>query len=647
MLGSRPVRIPPLLPSPRKLAPGRERFRLRGDLPIVLAEGSDDLDFASAVALRSAIAEKSGITLPIETHARTSDLGARLELSRKGAAGAMGAMGAMGESGEGYRLLVTSESVRAEGEGPAGLRYAVETLSQLLLPGERSLPALAIEDAPDLEKRGVLIDVSRGKVPTLETMKRLVDLLVGLKLNLLMLYTEHVFRFRRHPWIGKGASPMTASEIRELDAYASERHVELVPTLQSLGHMHQILKHSRYAHLAESEKKWSLSPALEETYRLLGDLYSEYLGNFRSRWFNANCDEPVDLGKGVSKSRAEKEGVGALFASHLERVRDLAARHGKRTMAWADVIFEHPEAVALLPRDVVFIDWWYEAKHDFDRLRVFAENGIPFMAACGTSSWNSLFPRLENALANIRGYATAAKRHGARGLIVTDWGDNGHYNLLGNSIYAFAFAAQAAWGSATVAPDAFDRTFSLQLFSDRSGGVGRLYRRLGSLHETGFEHFNHSPLKSLYFDDLTRARFTAKARRGALNRTLRELVRVRERFERESMRLARRPGAREELRFAIDASIAAARKGLAGLDYLERRGARAALAKRLRRLASSQADLKRRHLGLWLERNRESNFEIVASYYDASIQGLRSAARILDRYSSFGSSGGRGRGRGR
>ena len=123
----------------------------------------------------------------------------------------------------------------------------------------------------------------------------LVDFMVGLKLNLLMLYTEHVFRFRRHPLIGKGASPMAASELRELDLYARQRHVELVPTLQSLGHMHQILKYPRYEKLAESEKKWSLSPALEETYALLDDLYAEYVPNFSSPWLNANCDEPFDL----------------------------------------------------------------------------------------------------------------------------------------------------------------------------------------------------------------------------------------------------------------------------------------------------------------------------------------------------------------
>ncbi len=347
--------------------------------------------------------------------------------------------------------------------------------------------------------------------------------------------------------------------------------MELVPTLQSLGHMHQILKYPRYQKLAESEKRWSVSPALEQTYELLDDLYAEYVGNFSSPWLNANCDEPVDLGKGLSKSRAETEGLAAVFSSHVARVQDLAAKHGKRTMIWADFLFEHREVLPLLPKGLLVIDWWYEANHDFERVRILRENGFPFMAAAGTSGWNTLFPRMENALANIRGYAEAAKRNGAEGLLTTEWGDGGHGNLLGNSLYGFAFGAQAAWGRSDIEWTELDRAFSSRLFSDPSGAVGRLYRRLGGLHATGFDHFNNSPLKSLYFDDLREAKHTAKAKRNVLERTLKRLRRVSADFERDRRKWETRPLEREEFRHAIEASILGAEKGLAGIEYLRGR----------------------------------------------------------------------------
>ena len=201
------------------------------------------------------------------------------------------------------------------------MRYGVETLKQLLrCSSGRSVRGCRIEDSPCFPYRGVLIDISRGKVPRTETVIELMEWMVSVKLNTLMLYTEHVFRFRRHPKIGAGASPLSAASLRMLDREARRRHIELIPTLQSLGHMHHLLQIPEYQHLAESEKRWSISPAVEQTYTLLEELYAEYLPNFDSPWFNANCDEPVDLGKGRSKPRADRSGVGAVYRGHLERV---------------------------------------------------------------------------------------------------------------------------------------------------------------------------------------------------------------------------------------------------------------------------------------------------------------------------------------
>lgn len=614
-----------LLPEPKSFRLRAGSFRIGRNTPIVLSSGSEDSDFETACTLSSAIGSETNVLLPVETHARLEALGPRIELARSG------------EVGQGYRIRVRPDRIQLLGQGRPGLRYGVETLAQLLRPRSKAIMACDVDDTPDLEWRGLLLDISRGKVPTVDTLKQVIDLMVGLKLNLLMLYTEHVFRFRRHPLIGKGASPMEARELRELDAYARARHVELIPTLQSLGHMHHILKIRRYRHLAESNRRWSISPALEASYDLLSDLYSEYLPNFSSLWFNANCDEPVDLGKGLSKNIAARKGPGALYRGHLERVRALAKGFGKRTMVWGDVVIEHPEEISRLSRELTLMDWWYEADHDFGRVKVFAENGIPFMVCSGTSSWNTLFPRMENALANITGHAEAGKRFGALGLVNTDWGDGGHGNLFGNSLYPIAWGAQASWGATRVDMVSFDRAFGRKLFRERAGTVGALYRRLGREHRTGFDHFNNSPLKSLYYDDLDEAKFTMKVSPKVLAATLRRLRRIESSFHTRAKRLDRRPGAREELRFAIEASIVAARKGLAGYRFLKWRegslalgtAARRALSKELRFLATEQSMLERKLRKLWLARNRPSNFEITAEMYRKSVRGLRRAARRI------------------
>jgi hypothetical protein len=615
----------PLLPTPASVRAAAGSFLLRDRLPLVLAPGAADSDFHAARALRDGLRRICGRELTIEGHARSCGLGPRIELRREGS------------EGEAYRIVVTPRRVEAIGAGPAGLRYAVETLAQLASPSGR-IPACEIEDAPEFRLRGLMLDVSRGKVPTLTSLKQIVDLCVRLKLNVLMLYTEHSFRFRRHPEIGADASPLDAEEVRELDAYAAERHVDLIPTLQSFGHMGHILKHPAYADLDESEQGWTVSPAEPGTYQLLADLYDEYLPNFRSRFFNANCDEPWDLCSGKSKQRGQELGRGGVFLEHVRRIRDLAARHGKRTMIWGDMLHNHPELIPAIDRDLVLLDWWYEAEHEYDRVEAFRKCGIDFLVCPGTSTWNCLFPRVENSIRNISRWAEAGRRHGALGVICTDWGDFGHYNLQGGCWLAFAWTAQQAWSGA-VDTRTFDRAFGRLLFGETRGAAASCYRALGAVHDAGFQVANGSALQFLFFDDLDRAFFLQQAKPAALRRSLRRLERCRLRIGSAAEAFAQDPLTQGELIYATDASLFAVRKALTAGDWLAWRERpdrldareRRQLARTLDLLAREQADLGKRLARLWLARSRPSNFEITGRRLRDSRQSLERAARALRR----------------
>lgn len=615
--------LPPLLPSPRRAVRREGAFALREDLPVVLSPASSETDFGAAQALRDAVWEDAGLSLAVETHARRDGLGPCIVLRR------------LGGDGEGYRISVERDHAELVGAGPAGLRYAVETLVQLIDRRAR-IPCCEIEDAPDLPLRGVMLDVSRGKVPTLTTLKGIVDLCVRLKLNALMLYVEHTFRFRRHPEIGADASPLEAATLRELDAYAAARHVQLVPSLQSLGHMDHVLALPRYRRLAETERGWTVSPALAETYALLGDLYDEYLPNFRSPLFNANCDETFDLGLGKSAQLLEELGPGGPFLLHVRRLRELARAHGKRLMIWADMVHAHPDRLREFDRDVVFLDWWYEADHDYERVARFGEQGFDFLVCPGTSSWNCLFPRIANSIENIRRWAEAGKRHGALGLLVTDWGDFGHYNLQGGSWFGYAWAAEQAWGG-RAEPRRFDRAFAARVFGDASGETARLYRQLGAVHEAGFRVFNGSPLQFLFFDELETAFFIEGSRASALRRSLRRLEALRARIAAARPRFRREALSCEELLYAADASQLALRKALAGREYVAWRRRprrldgrrRRALSRELAAAAAEQARLARRLRRLWLARSRPSDLALTERRIRVSLRSLRRAARAL------------------
>ena len=119
--------------------------------------------------------------------------------------------------------------------------------AQLFRQFPNGVPCLHIEDWPDFPTRGVMIDISRDKVPTMATLYALVDLLASMKINQLQLYTEHTFAYRNHPEAWAEASPMTGEEILALDAYCRARFIQLVPNQNSFGHMERWLKLPRYA----------------------------------------------------------------------------------------------------------------------------------------------------------------------------------------------------------------------------------------------------------------------------------------------------------------------------------------------------------------------------------------------------------------
>ncbi len=120
---------------------------------------------------------------------------------------------------EGYNLTITSDAIHIVANQPAGAFYGVQTLIQLLQQYGANLPILRVNDWPDFPNRGVMLDISRDKVPTMETLYGLVDMLASWKINQLQLYTEHTFAYRNHATVWADASPMTGEQILELDAY--------------------------------------------------------------------------------------------------------------------------------------------------------------------------------------------------------------------------------------------------------------------------------------------------------------------------------------------------------------------------------------------------------------------------------------------
>ena len=108
---------------------------------------------------------------------------------------------------EGYTLAISKRGIFIAFRDLPGLRAAQSTLRQLLREYGYKLPCLEIRDWPDFPRRGVMLDISRGRVPKLETLLDLAEKLAEFKINELQLYTEHTFAYRKYKHIWQSWGP--------------------------------------------------------------------------------------------------------------------------------------------------------------------------------------------------------------------------------------------------------------------------------------------------------------------------------------------------------------------------------------------------------------------------------------------------------
>src|SRR5699024_878527 len=157
---------------------------------------------------------------------------------------------------------------------------------------------------------------------------------------------------------------------------------------------------------------------------------------------NVDMDEPFGLGTGNSKNQREEIGESKLYFNFAEKVFDIIRNHDKEVLMWGDFLLSHPTLLKELPNDVVVLDWNYEDHTSFEKhSRMLRNANIPFYVCPGTSSWSSISGRTDNMLANISDAAVIGAKYGAEGLVVTDWGDNGHWQVQSVSYPGYTYDA--------------------------------------------------------------------------------------------------------------------------------------------------------------------------------------------------------------
>ncbi|MDB4335175.1 family 20 glycosylhydrolase [bacterium] len=395
-----------------------------------------------------------------------------------------------------YQLNISTNNITIIGGDDAGVYYAYKTLCQIIdytIENQQTLSCLQIKDWPDFERRGYMLDISRDKVPTMETLYHIIDLLDRYKINEFQLYTEHTFAYKNHKEVWKDASPITPDEIHQLDRYCKNKHIDLVPNQNSFGHMERWLKHDTYLPLAEApnpvktiwgtRSKHSLNPLDTASLYLMEELYAELSPNFSSKYLNIGCDETIELGYGKSKTECERIGKGNVYLNYLKQLNEAANKNGKLAQFWGDIILNHPELISEIPTNMTAVVWGYDGDFAFDeKLPKFKDAGLDYYVCPGTSTWRSLIGRNKNAFDNLKNAAINGYQNNAKGYLNTNWGDYGHWQPLSVCYPAMLYGASMAWNTQSKPESQLENVMNRDIFKDSTGMVSQTLLKLGNAY---------------------------------------------------------------------------------------------------------------------------------------------------------------------
>lgn len=358
-------------------------------------------------------------------------------------------------SDEEYKLAVNENGVNIEYGEIVGAYRALTTLKMMLSQCEKgSIGFVKIYDCPSIKNRGYMLDISRGRIPKLSHLKRIIDLLADLKYNQLQLYMDSfVYEYKNFPEYWHDTKPLTKDEIKELDKYCSERFIKFVPNQNSFGHMGAWTKKEELSHLSitgsDGKPSATLNPLKEETLSFIDKIYDGYFDSFSADMVNIGMDEPIELGLNETKEMCDRVGVGKVYTDYLKKVCDLISnKYGKTPMFWDDIVFKHPEQLDFVPKDAILMQWGYETEHHFERnCQSIKDRGLRFYVCPGTSMWQSFVGRTNNVIFNITNSAESASYYGAEGFLLTEWGDCGHPQMASVTYFPIVLGGSVSWNS--------------------------------------------------------------------------------------------------------------------------------------------------------------------------------------------------------
>ena len=296
-----------------------------------------------------------------------------------------------------------------------------------------------ITETPAFETVGPMLDVSRGRVLTVGGVKKILDRIAALGMNMVMLYTEDTYEIEGRPFFGYQRGRYSLKELREIDDYAYELGIEVIPCIQTFGHLEMYLRWKEASAIKENERV--LLPDEEETYEFIEQEIKTVRSAFRSQRIHLGMDETRSLGLGNYLKKHGLHPMVEIFNKHLARVLEIAKKYFARPMIWSDMLFESgsgkqydpayqpPQSVIdATPKDVELVYWSYyrdEQAIYADMIEKHKRFGNDLAFGGGVWTWDGIAPNFDYTVKTTVPALRACIEGGVKTVIATMWCSGG------------------------------------------------------------------------------------------------------------------------------------------------------------------------------------------------------------------------------
>lgn len=370
---------------------------------------------------------------------------------------------------------------------------------------------------PIFKSLGFQLEPSGNGVYRIETIKKYCDILSVLGYDTLYLDISGAFEIKDEPYFCYMRGRYTCEELREIDSYATEKGLRVIPIIQTLAHLQFLFQWKEYQPIRDMDD--ILLVGEERTYTLIENMIKTMASCFSSNIIHLGMDEAHNLGKGRYRDKNGDIDKITILKEHFGRVFEIAKRYGYKCQIWGDMLctlayggfdgdflfdkFDKSQDVSkIIPQDVdvVYWDYYGRKKAHYTRfIQQFKKLSKNLIFAGGACNWLGFCPHNSFSIEVTRKAFEACREEGIENVFITTWQDNGADASIFSILPTVVAAAEFARGN-------FDLTKIKERFKEVVGADFDDFLALEEVDkiktlDTNPERYLLTPTKYLLYND--------------------------------------------------------------------------------------------------------------------------------------------------